>query len=180
MQNAAGQWTLTTWVRLGVPVQSTHLRGWGSGREGYVQEVARFWIDRGVVPTMEQEWDADVRALVVSTLATPAPPAYFIPCRTGPFQQVTGRGRQDYRLDPDRMPEGPYFSLRTGGVEVTYSIDGRAFLADTSQSVSIVTPFLTMRVKEALLLPTGDERVTWLSTGQAFKRVVEACGLVVK
>lgn len=178
--DGSGKWMLTTWVRLGLPFHPIASGTWGWTREGYVQEAARFWLQRGHAPTAEQEWDPAVRALVADALTTLPVPDYFIPCKSGPFRQVTFRGSQDYRLNPDAMPEGLYFTLSTAGVTVTYSVNGRAFLADTAQGVNVVTPFLTLRIKEALSLPLGDERVVWLSTGQAFRQMFERCKMTVR
>ncbi|MPY68066.1 hypothetical protein F8S09_15525 [Deinococcus sp. SDU3-2] len=179
VQTPAGPWTLTTWVRLGTPygVLPRDTGGWS--REWYVHEAARFWLARGRTPTEAQEWDADVRALVAATLATPPLPRYFVPSSAGPFSRVTVRGREAYRLDLDHLPEGPYFTLRAGGVAVTYSVEGRAFLADTAGSVSVVTPFLTRRLLEALWLPAQDPSITWLSAGVAFKEALRRGGLSV-
>lgn len=48
----SGQWTLTTWARLGVPFTPLlHTYGWT--REGYVQEAARFWLERQQTPNEE-------------------------------------------------------------------------------------------------------------------------------
>lgn len=121
-----------------------------------------------------------MRALVTQEQTALALPPYFVPHHAGTFQQVTVRDRQSYRLNPDQMLEGPYFILLSGGMEVTYSVEGRAFLADTASTVNVVTPFLTMRIKEALLLPEGDERITWLSTGRVFRAAFLACGMTVQ
>ncbi|MFC5849602.1 hypothetical protein [Deinococcus petrolearius] len=177
VQTPAGPWTLTTWVRLGTSysVLPTSVGGWS--REGYVQEAARFWLSRGHPPTEVQEWDADVRTLVAATLATPPLPPYFVPSSAGPFVRVTGRGREAYRLDADHLPEGPYFTLRAGGIAVTYSVEGRAFLADTAGGVSVVTPLLTRRILEALWRPPGDPSIIWLSAGVAFREALRCYGL---
>lgn len=179
VQTPAGPWTLTPWVRLGTPY-SVLPSGTGSwNREWYVQEAARFWLSRGHVPTGAQEWDAAVRALVAATLRTPPLPPYFVPSPAGAFQRFTVRGREVYRLDLDLMPEGPYFTLRAGGVAVTYSVEGRAFLADTAEGVSVVSPFLTRRILEALWRPKGDPGITWLSAGLAFRAALQRGGLSV-
>jgi len=178
VQTPAGPWTLTTWVRLGTSYGvPTGTRGWSP--EEYVQEAARFWVSRGHVPTEAQEWNVAVRALVAATLKTPPLPPYFVPSTAGAFQRFTVRGREVYRLDLDHMPEGPYFTLRAGGVAVTYSVEGRAFLADTAGSVSVVSSFLTRRILEALWRPKGDPSITWLSAGVALRETLRRGGLSV-
>ncbi|MFC4424817.1 hypothetical protein [Deinococcus navajonensis] len=179
--DASGQWTLTTWARLGKKFSHEGVGSWGWSRRLYVREAARFWLtQQHLVPAPDQEWDPAVRELVAQTLAAPKMPAYLEPCKVGPFVRQTASGIQEYRLDLDAMPEGTYFTMWMNGMFVTFSVNGRAFWADSPSGIALATPFFTMRMKEALTWPEGDAGVVWHETGLEVKGVLRRFSVVIK
>lgn len=166
-----GVWRLTPWTRLDVP-----FTGVGTA---YVTDATRFWLEYRYVPTTQEEWHPEVRERVRVMLDALDVPPYFVEHRAGGFVQVTPYGRKTYRLDVDRLPEGRYFTLTSAQGDQTFSVEGRAFLLDTGQGVSNITPWTTLRLRNALLMAEDDVGICWHPAGLAFKASVRKCLLEV-
>lgn len=162
VESAPGEWRLTPWERLDVPFETKfppHAAGF------YEWEAVRFWLTHQHVPTPAEEWSANVRAKVQHEISLGTVPPYLKEVRSGPFVQQTALGQRAFKFDIDQMPEGPYFTLRSPRGNRTYSVNGRAFMQDDANGTSLMTAFLNLRLREALLRLEGDPGIEWHAVG---------------
>lgn len=167
-----GDYRLTPWVRWDVKFRPDY--AWSSQRGFYEREATRFWVQQGRVPSAREEWHVGVRQQVAEALRLQAVPPYFAESHQGSFVQHTPLGRRTFRLVVDLLPEGKYFTLLGDHGDVTYSVDGRAFLMEDPQGVSVVTAMATLRLREALLWPPDQAGLVWHQVGVTFRRSCQA------
>lgn len=165
-----GAWTLTPWVRLGVPFTPTLTTL--PGHTFYERAAAEFWIKRAHVPGPDEEWHPSVRQVVNHQL-TPVPDCFETDIH-GEFQQLASLGVRRLRLNVDRMPEDLYFTRLSPQGDETYSVTGRAFLVDGPYGVRVVTEWASQRWREALSHPDGQPGLIWHPVGLRLKKAIQA------
>ncbi|GGB76545.1 hypothetical protein [Deinococcus soli (ex Cha et al. 2016)] len=167
-----GSWTLTPWLRLGVPFSPTPTTL--PGQTFYERAAAEFWITRRHVPTPHEEWHPGVRQVVQEVLSIGAVPICFEEHPYGEFQQVTLQGTRRLRLIVDRLPEGLHFTRLTDDGDETYSVTGRAFVMDGAAGVRVMTDWAGRRWQEALLHPDDEPGFIWHPVGLHLRKVCRA------
>lgn len=160
-----GRWTLTPWVRFDMVFQPLY-SGLGTGPHSFYEVNAlQFWLLHRHVPSPEEEWHPGIREMVKAYLNIPPLPRYFFEKPDGQFSQDLPSGTRRLGLKLEDLPEGRYFSGPSSQGQVTYSVEGRAFVVDGPFGTNVINAFVTLRMHELLAQPGAFEV---LEAGQAF------------
>ncbi|GHF58689.1 hypothetical protein HNQ07_004076 [Deinococcus metalli] len=159
----AQTWRLTPWVERDVTFRVPSVE--------YAVAATQFWVMQRHHPTPQEEWNDWVRDRVALLLHQADVPPFLVESPWADVQRETALGRKWYRIDVERLPEGQYFTLVSAHGNLTYSVEGRAFLMEGVHQVSVVTPWATSRLKEALLM--GETGIVWHAAGLAFRKALE-------
>lgn len=171
------RWTLTPWVRLNVAFQPLY-SGLGTGPHSFYEVNAlQFWLLHRHMPSGEEEWHPGVRETVKAYLSIPPLPRYFFEKQSGQFVQDLPSGKRQLGLKLDDLPEGRYFSTPSPQGQVTYSVEGRAFLVDGPFGTNVINAFASLRMRELLAQPSNFEI---LETGQVFLDLCRAARISAK
>lgn len=172
-----GWWTLTPWVRLNVVFQPLN-SGLGTGPHSFYEVNAlQFWLLHRHTPSPEEEWHPGVRETAKAYLNIPPLPRYFFEKPSGHFIQDLPSGKRRLGLKLDYLPEGKYFSVPSPQGQITYSVEGRAFLVDGPFGTNVINAFATLRMHELLARPGSFEI---LKAGQAFLEFCRAARISAK